>query len=110
MWLTVGTVYAKWKARVTEVMAAYGPVALVFHYSSGLLFFLGFAAAWKFGFGERLVAFFGWGDTFRQLGAWAFAYAAYKATMVIRLMFTAVLTPLVARLVGKAPQGPPPNP
>lgn len=105
VWLTVGTVYGKWKARVTEVMAAYGPVALVTHYSAGLLFFLGFAAAWRFGFGERLVNLFGWGKTFQELGVWAFAYAAYKATMIPRLMVTAVLTPFIARVVGKSPTG-----
>ncbi len=109
LWLTVGTVYGKWKARVTEVMAAYGPVALLTHYSAGLLFFLGFAGAWHFGFGERLVQLFGGGEAFKDLGKWAFAYAVYKATMLPRMMVTAVLTPLIARLAGKAPKGPPPD-
>ncbi|MEN9799388.1 MAG: hypothetical protein RL653_3084 [Pseudomonadota bacterium] len=79
------------------------------HYSAGLLFFLGFAAAWHFGFGARLVQLFGWGDAFKDLGKWAFAYAAYKATMIPRMMVTAVLTPFIARLAGKAPGGPPPT-
>lgn len=106
MWLTVSTVYAKWKERLSDVVQRYGAVALVTHYGLGALFFFGLVAAWKFGYGEPLARQFGLGATAEASAAWGGAYVVYKATMLPRMMVTAVLTPGIARVVGRSPKPP----
>ena len=107
VWLTVTTVYAKWKERLSGVVQRYGAVALVTHYGLGALFFLSMVAAWKFGYGEPLARRFGLGAAAEASAAWGGAYVLYKATMLPRMMVTAVLTPGIARLTGRAPRPPP---
>jgi len=106
VWLTVSTVYAKWKERLSDVVQRYGAVALVTHYGLGALFFFGLVAAWKFGYGEPLARQFGLGATAEASAAWGGAYVVYKATMLPRMMVTAVLTPGIARVVGRSPKPP----
>ncbi|MBM4381032.1 MAG: hypothetical protein FJ086_17305 [Deltaproteobacteria bacterium] len=98
--------YAKWKERLSDVVQRYGAVALVTHYGLGALFFFGLVAAWKFGYGEPLARQFGLGATAEASAAWGGAYVVYKATMLPRMMVTAVLTPGIARVVGRSPKPP----
>lgn len=103
----MSTVYAKWKERLSDVVQRYGAVALVTHYGLGALFFFSLVAAWKFGYGGSLARQFGMGATAETSAAWGGAYLVYKATMLPRMMVTAVLTPGIARLVGHGPKPPP---
>jgi hypothetical protein len=107
VWLTVTTVYAKWKERLSAVVQTYGAVALVTHYALGAVFFLSMVGAWKFGYGDSLARQFGLGTAAETSAAWGGAYILYKATMLPRMMVTAVLTPGIARLTGHTPKQPP---
>ena len=45
------------------------------------------------------------GDTGEKVGTFAIAYAAHKAASPIRFPPTVLLTPVVAKLIGKEPEG-----
>lgn len=75
--------------RLTALVAKYGVLAFVIHYSVGALVFAGFAIALLMGFEVE--------GTAAQASIWLAAYAAYKLTMPPRIALTLVLTPLIAR-------------
>jgi hypothetical protein len=76
-----------------EVLAEYGPVALVVYLAIFAATLTGFGVAIGMGFRPRGVA--------GGLGTFTAAYLATKVTQPLRIAATLVLTPLVARALSR---------
>lgn len=81
------------KQRYETLIAEYGMLVLVLYLGTFLVTLLGFAVAIRAGFNVEGVG--------AGVGTWAAAYVATKLTTPIRIGVTLVLTPIVARLLGK---------
>jgi hypothetical protein len=90
------------KARYTALVDAYGRVAIGTWFSLFALTLGGFYVAIEAGFRPE--------GTAAGLGTFGMAYAATQVTKPARLLATLVLTPLVARGLGRRPAGPAASP
>lgn len=81
------------KQRFENLVAEYGPSAIALYFGIFFLTWTAFAVAIQRGFEVE-------GAT-AGMGTWAAAWVATKLTQPVRIAATFVLTPLVARLLGK---------
>jgi hypothetical protein len=84
------------KERLTQLLEEYGKVAFGVWAVIALLVFGGTAAALQLGMDIQ--------STQGTAGTWAGAYLVYQLTKPLRLAAVVVLTPLVARLLRRAPR------
>jgi hypothetical protein len=88
--------------KLQQLLAQYGKVAVITYFSIFFLVWAGFAVAIALGFQPKGAA-----GTAGVIGA---AYVAVKLTQPLRIAATAVLTPIIARLVqGERRSLPPPE-
>ena len=77
------------RKNIKQILAEYGAVALVVHFTIAAFVFVAFWVAIRTGWRPAGAA----GDA----GALAAAYVAYKLTQPVRIAITLVLTPFVAK-------------
>jgi hypothetical protein len=88
------------KTRLEALFARYGKVAFGVYLALCVVTFGGSAIGLHFGLGPHLPAWLQSGGT--AVGA----YALYKALMLPRIAAAAVITPVVARWIGRPPTEP----
>lgn len=81
------------KQRLEALVAEYGVIVMVLYFGVFFLTLAGFAVAIQRGFQVESAT--------AGMGTWAAAWVATKLTQPLRIGATFVLTPLVARLLGK---------
>jgi len=89
--LTLKERYERYMARFKEFIARYGMLAIVVHFVSAAVFFLGFMVLVRSGFKVKSAE--------GSVGAFAGAYLIYKATQIPRIALTFVITPFIDRLI-----------
>lgn len=91
------------KLRLRQLFDVYGPIALGVWFTIFGLVLAGFYTAMSLGFDVG-------GDKAAGAATLAAAYGATQLTKPLRIVVTLAATPLVARLLGKTVDSPPPRP
>lgn len=89
----------KWKIKLKALYEAYGPVAIGVAILVNLGVLIGAAVAIHFGWSpESMLG--------KSVGTGLGAYAVYKIVILPRWILIVVLTPIVAKLIGRKPKLP----